>query len=79
LRGNMSVFEHGDELYEHFKRDECFFCRKEIGTFETYINWSGESDISLHPACAAEISIRLLMDVREVEDISNARLGFIFK
>lgn len=44
----------------------CFYCHQ--GLQGTVILWWGSgADIYLHPACAVELSIRLLRDVHEVE------------
>jgi len=44
----------------------CFYCRDSIVELP-YISWIGTTDVFLHPACAIELSLRLLRDVHQVE------------
>ncbi len=52
----------------HFTKRVCFYCNREISDIEESIYWSGStSEISLHPHCTADLAIRLLRDVHELE------------
>lgn len=43
----------------------CFYCGELVTV--PFIQWIGESTITLHPECTVEFAIRLLRDVHEFE------------
>jgi hypothetical protein len=53
----------------------CFLCGE--ATADPAVLWSGFSeDVFLHPACAVEMTIRLLRDVHELEHRTGCRLAW---
>jgi hypothetical protein len=43
----------------------CFYCAGLV--LDVCIQWRGEGEIMLHPACAVDLCLRILRDVHEVE------------
>jgi hypothetical protein len=54
----------------------CFHCGEPAG--DPVIMWSGATgnEIFLHPACVAELTIRLLRDLHELEHRTGGRLAW---
>lgn len=58
------------------EKETCFYCGRP--TSDPAIVWSGfGGEIFLHPACVAELALRLFRDLHELECRSHARLALV--
>jgi len=54
---------------------ECFFCEKTIEADPAWM-WHGASgEIFMHPACAADLGIRLFADLHRWQRTAGSRFG----
>jgi len=71
-----SRFRPGDQVIITAHGQICFYCYG--ATEDPTIIWVGSTgEIFLHPACAAELIIRLIRDVHELECAANLRLQLV--
>lgn len=71
-----SRFKSGDQVITTAHGQICFYCYG--ATEDPAIIWAGSTgEIFLHPACAAELTIRLIRDVYELECATNLRLQLV--
>ena len=68
----MAVVQITPYQTAHSPHQKCFFRHKVLGVGHA-VYWTGESTIYFHPACAADLMLRLMWDVLEVEGITEQK------